>query len=209
MADALPLLTIDKLRTPLIGPFSLALAPGECAILSGPSGVGKSLLLRAIADLDPNQGEVWLGDTERSTMPAPQWRRQVGYLPATSGWWAERVGDHGLTSASPYLTRLGFAAEVVDWPIARLSSGERQRLALVRLLANDPHVVLLDEPTANLDPRLTATVEACLTDYLRQHTAAALWVSHDRDQQQRLADRAWVMTSAAQLEPATLQAPAA
>ena len=77
----------------------------------------------------------------------------------------------------------------MDWSVARLSSGERQRLALLRVLANRPPVLLLDEPTANLDEATTARVEALLKDYRTLHGAGVLWVSHDPQQLRRVADR--------------------
>src|ERR1700750_1419135 len=69
-----PALVVRKLRSELAGPFELALAIGSCAAITGPPGSGKSLFLRMIADLDPNEGEVWLNDRERASMPAPAWR---------------------------------------------------------------------------------------------------------------------------------------
>src|SRR5690606_11730155 len=86
------MLTIENLFRPGLDPVSLALAQGEAVAVMGPSGSGKPLLLRAIADLDPNEGSVILDDARREAMPAPRWRRLVGYLPAESGWWADRVG---------------------------------------------------------------------------------------------------------------------
>ena len=71
----------------------------------------------------------------------------------------------------------------------RLSSGERQRLALARLLANRPRVLLLDEPTANLDPVNIHRVEQLVKDYLAEQQAACLWVTHTREQIARIADR--------------------
>jgi ABC-type iron transport system FetAB ATPase subunit len=89
-----PLLQIRDLRTNILKPASLALAAGECVAVTGPSGAGKTLLLRAIADLDPNQGVVSLEGRDRSTIPGPEWRRLVGYVPAEPGWWTETVGEH-------------------------------------------------------------------------------------------------------------------
>jgi putative ABC transport system ATP-binding protein len=167
-------------------PVDLALAAGEQVFLSGPSGSGKSLLLRAIADLDPHPGEVWLDDAPRSALPAPEWRRRVALLPAEAHWWADRVGDHFPAGVEPLLEDLGFGPETLDWAVARLSTGERQRLALARVLANEPEALLLDEATANLDPPNRARVEALVGSYRVNHAAAVLWVSHDPEQRERL-----------------------
>lgn len=90
----MPELRLEGLATDLIGPVSLDIAAGECVALMGPSGAGKSLFLRAIVDLDPGIGRVLVGDRARSDMPAGAWRRLVSLVPAESGWWADRVGDH-------------------------------------------------------------------------------------------------------------------
>ncbi len=156
--------------------------PGGCTLLvRGPSGAGKSLLLRAIADLDPNRGEVWLGNQRRSALPAHQWRRLVGYLPAESHWWADRVGDHHLHWPLEILGQLGFGPEVLEWEVSRLSTGERQRLALARLLANRPRALLLDEPAANLDSANAARVTAVIESQLEAHQPPVLWVSHGEE----------------------------
>lgn len=164
----------------------LAVKPGQCIGITGPSGAGKTLLLRALADLDPHDGQVWLGDEASTDMPAPQWRRQVGLLPAESAWWHDTVGPHLPGVPEPALVDLGFDLRVLDWQVSRLSSGERQRLALLRLLGHRPRVLLLDEPTANLDSQNTARVEALLGRYQSDRPAAIIWVSHDLDQLQRL-----------------------
>lgn len=176
------------IATEQLPPVSLSLDPGECLSVSGPSGAGKSLLLRAIADLDPSEGEVWLDDSERSTLAPADWRRRVALLPAEPAWWADRVGEH-FDEPSPLLERLGFPPAVMEWSVTRLSSGERQRLGLLRLLARAPQVLLLDEPTANLDPENTRQVEAVVREYLEAHSACALWVSHDAAQRARVATR--------------------
>ena len=89
-----PILQIRDLRTNLLKLASLSLSAGECIAVQGPSGAGKTLLLRAIADLDPNEGQVCLNGRDRSTIAGPEWRRLVGYLPAEPGWWADTVGEH-------------------------------------------------------------------------------------------------------------------
>jgi putative ABC transport system ATP-binding protein len=189
-----PLLQVRDLRTKFLKPTSFSLAEGECIAVKGPSGAGKSLLLRAIADLDPNQGLVSLEGRDRSTIPAPEWRRLIGYVPAEPGWWAETVGEHfgDWTAATAVLTELGFSEKARSWPIARLSTGERLRLALVRALIMRPKVLLLDEPTAALDAASVAAAESLIATRIRAGLAVA-WVTHDAGQARRIARRQLVV----------------
>jgi len=172
------------------GPFDLTVEAGQCVGLSGISGAGKTLMLRAIADLDAHSGHVFLNDAECLTMQAPQWRKHVGLLPAESQWWHDTAGEN-FTSAVDLtlLKRLGFDEDALSWQISRLSSGERQRLGLVRLLSNRPQALLLDEPTASLDAANILNAEALIAEYRRNTGAAVLWVSHDMEQIVRVAER--------------------
>ncbi|MGI9334196.1 MAG: ABC transporter ATP-binding protein [Gammaproteobacteria bacterium] len=184
------MLRVEGIGHVALGPISLKVGAGKVVALMGPSGAGKSLLLRAIADLDPHEGQVWLDDVEHRTIPAPGWRRQVMYVPAQPGWWAETVGEHYARAelAVPLIERLGFTPGTLDWSVARLSSGERQRLALARALEAEPRVLLLDEPTASLDEEATAAVESLIRLRL-DLGVAVLIVTHDAVQAQRLSAR--------------------
>jgi ABC-type iron transport system FetAB ATPase subunit len=146
-------------------------------------------LLRAIADLDPHQGQVILDDIPSTQIAAPLWRKQVALLPVESQWWFDEVGAHFPSDECPWLAPLGFSKEAMHWQVSRLSSGEKQRLALARALMNEPRVLLLDEATASLDPETTAAVEQLVADYRRDTNAAVLWVSHDAQQAIRVGDR--------------------
>lgn len=178
-----------------VGPIDLELAPDDCVVLSGRSGSGKSLLLRAIADLEPHTGEIFLDDVACSSVAPSQWRSQVSLLPAESQWWYPRVGQHIGELDSGWLEQLGFEDDVLGWEVARCSTGERQRLSLLRLLSRRPRALLLDEPTANLDPDSAARAEALIESYRRSEGAPTLWVSHDRAQGQRVAGRHYVLRS--------------
>jgi putative ABC transport system ATP-binding protein len=136
-------LQVSDLWTNLLKAASFSLSAGECVAVRGPSGAGKTLLLRAIADLDPNEGLVCLDGHDRSMIAGPEWRRLVGYVPAEPGWWAETVGEHfsEWTAALALVRDLGFPGEAKAWPITRPSTGERLRLALVRALMLRPKVV--------------------------------------------------------------------
>ncbi len=181
-------LRVEKLTFHHRGPFSFTVPGGSCLALSGPSGAGKTLLLRTLADLEPHTGQIFLADRESRTLPAPQWRRLVAMLPAESQWWHDTVGEHFAAGNSAWLTDLGFTPEVMDWSVTRLSSGEKQRLALLRLLVGEPEVLLLDEPTANLDPARSRQVEKIISAYRERKGAAVVWVTHDPALPARVAD---------------------
>ncbi len=190
MLDTLARLTIRNLDCGCLTGVSLTVNPGEVVCLSGPSGGGKSRLLRAIADLDAHTGDVWWGNLHQGSIPAHQWRHHVMLLPAEAPWWFERVGDHFPAPAEAAdLAAVGLPADTLDWPVTRLSSGERQRAALLRMMVHDPKALLLDEPTANLDAATTERVEAWLLRRIRSDRLTVLWVAHDMAQVRRVASR--------------------
>jgi ABC-type iron transport system FetAB ATPase subunit len=192
MTASQPRLRLANLHSPLAGPFDLTADAGECIAISGPSGAGKSLFLRMIADLDPNTGEVWLDGVSRAAMTAPAWRRRVVYNAAEPGWWHDDVASHfspdTLHFAHDLAPRLGIAVDRFDSAVTRLSTGEKQRIALMRTLALAPPVLLLDEPTGALDPATTLLVEAVLRERLTAGTTI-LFVSHSEEQAIRLGHR--------------------
>jgi ABC-2 type transport system ATP-binding protein len=189
---------------PGLHPLDIAIAPGERVAIVGPNGSGKSTLLRLFATLlRPSGGHAWIlgRDVRRQTKAV---RRLSAYI----------GGDgHGL---DPRLTgrqnaffrsalydlddrhiadRLGAQAEIwelatlLDRPVAELSTGERQRLAIALALLPEPSVLLLDEPTRSLDPRLASAV----WDWLRPWPVTVLWASHDPDECLQQADRLIVL----------------
>ncbi|MFE7132854.1 ribosomal protection-like ABC-F family protein [Streptomyces sp. NPDC057638] len=154
--------------------LDLRVTAGERLLVSGPNGAGKSTLLRVLAgELAPDQGEV----TRRG---------RIGYLPQEPA--CERPGDTVLDAFArgrsglpddhtETLLSLGlFHREQLSTPVGRLSTGQRQRLALARLLSRSWDVLLLDEPTNHLSPALIEDVEEALARY----TGAVVLVSHDR-----------------------------
>ncbi len=177
------------------GPITLSLPVQELGGISGASGSGKSLLLRGITDLLEATGDVFWQGCRCADVPAPVWRQRVGLLPANPVWWYDRVGEHFQGKPSEMLSRLGFDVDVLKWDVARLSSGEKQRLALTRLLDRRPECLLLDEPTANLDSASAEGVVELIRAYLsEQETArAVLLVSHDLSLLKQVCDRQWRM----------------
>ncbi len=187
-------LHIDRLCFLDSGPFSLHASHGECVGITGRSGIGKTQLLRAVADVIAHDGECWLDGQACSSVKAPQWRRRVAMVPAESFWWYDTVAPHFPSGLTEEMTRvrlrkLGFGDDVGKWQVSRLSTGERQRLSLVRSLVLNPMVLLLDEPTSALDLKTASLVEEMVKELCCQEDMICLWVSHDLDQLGRVAHK--------------------
>lgn len=179
------------------GPYDLC-CRAECVGISGASGVGKTLFLRALADLDEHGGRVVLNGRDCLSYSAPEWRRSVALIPAESRWWHYDVGSHmaersGDKMLADMLGTFGFEVDVLDWEVSRLSTGEKQRLALLRVLVRNPSVLLLDETGSGLDYRNTLIVEDVILKYRMKNQVPVLWVSHDQEQIQRVSDRTVIM----------------
>jgi ABC-type iron transport system FetAB ATPase subunit len=184
-------LFVQGLRHSLAGPFTFGVETGQCLAITGASGSGKSLLLRMIADLDPHEGGVMLDKMDRASMGAADWRRRVTLVPARSGWWADSVGEHFAPDREATWRALGaelmLPTAVFDRAIEDVSTGERQRLALIRALLIEPGLLLLDEPTASLDPVATQAVEVLIAQR-RAAGTTVIWVTHSAEQAIRVGD---------------------
>jgi ABC-type iron transport system FetAB ATPase subunit len=186
-------LKIDSLYFHNIGPVNITLYRSESIGITGPSGSGKTLFLRAIADIDDHSGSLFLDGKEYREFPAHVWRREVGLLPSESSWWFDSVGEHFYNPDKSQLEIIGFDHTILKWKVSRLSSGERQRLALLRLLSNNPKVLLLDEPTANLDTKNTLKVEKILIKYISETGSSMIFAGHDIEQLKRVSDRQFII----------------
>ena len=182
------MLRIDYLALPGLPALSFQIAARECLAVEGPSGCGKTRLLRAIADLDPSAGYVFLEGVERREVPAPEWRRRVRYAAAEAAWWSATAREHVPPTSKLHrlLAALALDPALLDRPIAELSTGERQRLGLIRAIADEPQVLLLDEPTSALDAQTAALAEELIKFQMLAGRTLVL-VSHDAAQVARLA----------------------
>lgn len=189
---------VESLQVRGLDPISFHLGCGDILSVMGPSGIGKSLLLRALADLDQSYGFVLLNAIRREDVPAPDWRKMVCYVAAESAWWDDFVGAHFCNhdKAVPYLQSLGLSEQALGWSIARLSSGEKQRLALARALEKSPAVLLLDEPSSALDEASEQLMEAVLKSYAAAGGIIVM-VTHDKNQAARLGNRILSLTGKA------------
>lgn len=174
----------------LLRGVDLALGGTGITALLGPNGAGKSLLLRAIAGIiQPDSGDITLAP--RFARPALVFQKPVLLRRAARANLAHALKLAGL----PRAARPARIAELLDQcdltalaaaPARKLSGGEQQRLAMARALAADPALLLLDEPTASLDPKATAAIEAIALRAAGRGVKVVL-VTHDRAQAERLA----------------------
>ncbi len=187
--------------TTLLRGVSLHLAAGDVVALSGPSGLGKSRLLRALCGLDTHEaGDVRLDGRPPASWGWPAWRRVVSLvqqravmLPGSVAdnlrlafqWQSACGASFDVGTARQLLSDLGLPASLWGDEARRLSLGQAQRVALARALLTSPRVLLLDEPTASLDPASARRVEGAVRRACAAG-AAALVVSHDPDQGGRL-----------------------
>ena len=207
---------------PVFGDVDLSVAPGEVLALIGPSGVGKSTLLRLLALFEAPDGgaleydgtDVWAVSERRrlecrreigmvfqeASLFDASVRRNVAYGLRVRQPWAERIRQEvaGVVGSPIANGGVADALEVVgleeyaDTDAASLSGGEAQRVAFARALAYEPSVLLLDEPTSDLDPRNTAVIESAVLEASDRGIGVVV-ATHDMHQAERIADRVAVL----------------
>ena len=199
---------------------SLDIKHGEFVAVLGPSGCGKTTLLRAIAGFEKiSQGSIQVGDRVVSAADShvPPEQRKVGIVFQNYALWphmtvAENVGYSlkvAKVSASERQRRVEDALALVDLKgmgdrrPANLSGGQRQRVALARCLVAAPSLVLFDEPLANLDVHLRASMEAEFADFHKRTGTTIVYITHDQAEAMALADRIAVMDKGRLIQFAT------
>jgi tungstate transport system ATP-binding protein len=180
--------------TTILDRLNLTIAPGAPTLIVGPNGAGKTSLLRVCMGLDvPTAGHISWGGRADSPMArrAILFQRPVMLRRTTAANIAYALALAGIPRSeraervAALLERVGLA-DLAQRPARRLSGGEQQRLALARALARDPQILLLDEPTANLDPAATRGVEE-IVQSAAQSGIKIVMASHDLGQVRRLA----------------------
>ena len=186
---------------------SFDLAPGEIFALLGPNGAGKTTTLRMLAGLiEPSSGTVALNGETVTPDTSPRLRGQIGFLTEAPGLWDRLTTRQNLTVYAR-LHGLADPGRAVDAaldlfdirdragdPAAQLSKGLKQRVALARTLLHEPRIVLLDEPTAGLDPESARDTRALILR-LRGERRAIVLSTHNLDEVERVADRVAVLRS--------------
>lgn len=195
----------------LLAPTDFSLAAGERVVITGPSGSGKSVLLRALALLDPLDGGhvLWHGHAVDRRAIA-RYRRSVAYVRQRPALVEGSVEDNLRYPYSLHVYRdvrfdreravhlieaAGKNKDFLGQRASDLSGGEAQVVALIRVLQLTPEALLLDEPTASLDPESARAIEALVTEWFEadRPSRASIWVSHDPAQAERVGSRRLAM----------------
>jgi iron(III) transport system ATP-binding protein len=193
----------------VVDQLDLRVARGAVLALLGPSGCGKSTTLRMIAGLERvDAGQITLGGELVSTpaLLVPPERRRVGFVFQSFALFPHLSVEDNVAFGARDPSRLPELLALVDLsarrtaPIHTLSGGEQQRVALIRALAMEPRVVLLDEPFANLDASLRRHLRDEVSRALRARAATAILVTHDAAEAFALSDHVAVMSEGALLQ---------
>jgi iron complex transport system ATP-binding protein len=203
---------VRRQTTVVANGLNLHLRAGEMVCLLGPNGAGKSTLMRTLAGMQPPlEGRVEIAGQDVQTMTPAQLARllaivlteriDVGNLsafdlvalgrhPYTDWMGRLRETDHAVVEKALKAVQ----AESLRWrPVNELSDGERQKVMIARALAQEPVVLLLDEPTAFLDLPRRVEIMAMLRELTRATGCAVLLSTHDLDLALRSADRLWLL----------------
>jgi putative ABC transport system ATP-binding protein len=218
--DHLSYVVIDRrgARRTIVDDASFAVPAGRFFTILGPSGSGKSTLLRCINRLlEPTSGTIALDGRPTTALPVQELRRRVGLVFQSAALFDGTVADNVLFGprlrrepaadddfVRALLARVGLPRDFAAKAVGELSGGEAQRVALARALANRPEVLLLDEPTASLDPTASAQVERLLVELAAETDLTALFVTHNLDQARRVGHRGLLLVDGRVVEQGPL-----
>lgn len=201
--------------TNVIERINLALEPGEVLAIQGPNGSGKSTLMKSLArQLKPSSGSITLDGQNIWNMNLVDFARQVAYVPQSmetphdmtiyelvrlgrnphQSWWSNQLSKIDIDTINGALERCGLT-RLSDKKLNELSGGEKQRALIAMALAQEPHFILMDEPTANLDFRYQLEVIAIIKELKEQKIGIAT-ILHDLNLSARIADQIALVGSA-------------
>ena len=193
----------NKVKTQILSSLDLRIQRGELVTIMGASGSGKTTLLRLINRLsETDSGTIMLNGREIRDYPPIELRRKVGMvfqLPVVfkgsvrdnlafgMKLWGDALDIEALAQAC------GISETLLNADAEQLSVGEKQRVCIARALANQPEVLLLDEPTSSLDAASAEKVEALLLRLRMERNLTMLWVTHEREQALRIGGRRLIL----------------
>ncbi len=196
---------------PAVDHVSFKVEAGNFVVLLGPSGCGKTTLLKMINRLyEPSDGKIWIGGTEVHDLPATELRRHIGYVIQQVGLFPHMKIDQNVSVVPRLLgwdepkikARVNDLIDMVGLPKyylerypRQLSGGEQQRIGLVRALAADPPILLMDEPFAAIDAITRECLQEEFLEIQKKVNKTILFVTHDVEEAFRLADKIVVMKS--------------
>ncbi len=211
-------LSLSLNQTNILVDISLEVLAGQIVSVIGPSGSGKSTLLRCFNRLwEPPMRAVFLEGIDITTLDVLNLRQRVGMLFQSATLFEGTVATNiaygpGLRGQSLTTTRIAELLEMVGLPESvaqksaqELSGGQAQRVALARTLANEPEVLLLDEPSSALDPAATRRVEETVLHLRDTLGLTVVWVSHAIEQVERVADEVILLVDGKIIETGTPQ----
>ena len=194
----------------VLSDISMEIPTGELTVLIGPSGCGKTTTLKMINRLlSPSSGEIWIDGKNIETLDKVQLRRRIGYVIQQGGLFPHMTirenieiiarlakGDpQAISRKTDQLMEMVDLdpAEYLDRYPTELSGGQQQRIGVIRALANDPEVVLFDEPFSALDPVTRSSLQDELVSMHEKMRKTMVFVSHDMDEAIKIADRICIM----------------
>jgi putative ABC transport system ATP-binding protein len=223
MSDTVPILqTINlsrqvmieqELRT-IVEDFSFTFETGRIYSLLGPSGAGKTSLLRLLNRLDePTTGEILFEGNDYRQLSPLDLRRRIGYLFQVPYMFDGTVADNLRFARADIddqridqlLDLVSIGARFASRSVANLSVGEKQRIALARLLATQPSAILLDEPTASLDPTHTDRIESTVKQIAADENLTVIMVSHQPQQAARMGGEGILLVAGKLIEHGPVQ----